>query len=134
MCILGKGGDVQVFLTNTWTLEYEIAKSCLRNLIHKSILLAQMTNNLENQPTPEMIILVKEKLIEDSEKWAKEAKNEIQIAVEIYSPLERKQVSKAVVAQLFTQYLIQSKIDKAVILSDPHLKYLIDAIKYVANV
>jgi len=54
--------------------------------------------------------------------------------LEIYAPLERKQASKAVVAQIFSQILTDSKIDVAEILKDPHLKYLVDAIKYVTNV
>lgn len=128
------GGDVQVFLPNTWTLEYEIAKSCLRNLMYRSILLAKATNNLENEISKEIIKEIKERMIADFKRWSDEGKSDIQIAVEIYSPLERKQVSKAVVAQLFSRHLVFSRIEQDVILNDPHLKYLVDAIKYVTNV
>jgi len=125
------GGDVRVFLPNTWTLEYEIAKSCLRKAIHTAITIALITDNLEK---PFNVEVIKEKLDEDRKRWEGEKKNENQIAVDIYSPLERKQVSKAVVAQIFSRFLFKSKVDKAEILKDPHLKYLVEAIKYVTNV
>jgi putative ATP-dependent endonuclease of OLD family len=129
-----EGGDVQVFLPNTWTLEYEIARSCLRNIIHKSILYALATNDLQEEISKEIVKEVTEQLEKDVEMWAKESKSDIEIAVEIYAPLERKQASKAVVAQIFSRILTDSKIDVAEILKDPHLKYLVDAIKYVTNV
>jgi len=125
------GGDVKVFLPNTWTLEFEIAKSCLRKLMHKAIVIAVMTNNLEEEFENETI---NEKVKADFEKWEDENKTENQIAVEIYAPLERKQASKAVVAQVFSRILSNSKFEKEFILLDPYLKYLVDAIKYVANV
>jgi putative ATP-dependent endonuclease of the OLD family len=128
------GGDVQVFLPNTWTLEYEIARSCLRNVIHKAILLALATNDLQVDISKEIFKGITEKIEQDLERWNTEGKSDIEIAVEIYAPLERKQASKAVVAQIFSRILNNSKVDVAEILKDPHLKYLVDAIKYVTNV
>lgn len=128
------GGDVRVFLPNTWTLEYEIARSVLRNLIHKAILLALKTNDLQEDLTKEIFKSITEKIEEDIERWKTESKSDIEIAVEIYAPLERKQASKAVVAQIFSRILSNSKVDVGEILKDPHLKYLIDAINYIANV
>lgn len=128
------GGDIQVFLPITWTLEYEIARSCLRNTIHKSILLALATNDLQEVISKEIFDQINDQLEKDILKWAEESKSDIEIAVLIYAPLERKQASKAVVAQIFSRILTKSKIDVAEILKDPHLKYLVDAIKYVTNV
>lgn len=128
------GGDVQVFIPNTWTLEYEIARSCLRDIMHKSVLIAIETNNLEDEHSDEIKKTIKDKYNKDIKRWQEEGKSDIEIAVEIYAPLERKQASKAVVAQIFSRILSNSKVDVADILKDPHLKYLIDAIKYVTNV
>lgn len=128
------GGDVQVFLPNTWTLEYEIARSCLRHIIHKSVLIAIETNNLEDEYSDDIKATIKDKFNEDLKRWQEEGKSDIEIAVEIYAPLERKQVSKPVVAQIFSRFLSNSKVDVEEILKDPHLKYLVDAIKYVTNV
>ncbi|MDM1442768.1 AAA family ATPase [Myroides odoratimimus] len=127
------GGDVQVFIPNTWTLEYEIARSCLREIIHQSILIALETNNFEKELTGEIWKEIKEKHKKDIERWKIEDKSDIEIAVEIYAPLERKLTSKAVVAQVFSGILNKSKVDVKEILEDPHLKYLVDAIKYVTN-
>lgn len=127
------GGNTKVFLPNTWTFEYEIGRSCLRDILYKSILLALATDNLEIDSSKEMFNELNERSLADFKKWNIEGKNDIQIAVEIYSPLERKQVSKAVVAQIFSRFLSKSKIGKDSILNDPHLKYLVDAIKYVTN-
>lgn len=128
------GGDVQVFLPNTWTLEYEIARSCLRNAIHKSILFALATNDLQEEISKEISKQINEQIEKDITRWKEDAKSDIEIAVEIYAPLERKQVSKAVVAQIFSRILTKSKVDVVEILKDPYLKYLVDAIKYVTNV
>lgn len=128
------GGDVKVFVPNTWTLEYEIARSCLRDVIHKSILLAKATNDLQEDISKEVVKSINEKNDEDKERWKIVRKSDIEISVEIYAPLERKQVSKAVVAQIFSLFLNKSKIDVTDILKDPHLNYLVDAIKYVTNV
>lgn len=128
------GGDVQVFLPNTWTLEYEIAKSCLRHIIHKAISLALVTDNLEKEISFSIYRKAMENFKATNKKWQDEGRNNIQIAVEIFAPLERKQVSKAVVAQIFSKILSRSKIKIDTILNDPHLKYLIAAIKYAANV
>lgn len=128
------GGDVRVFLPNTWTLEYEIARSCLRNIIHKSVLIAIETKNLEDEHSDEIMKTIKDKFNKDLKRWQEEGKSDIEIAVEIYAPLERKQASKAVVAQIFSGILAYSQVDAEMILKDPHLKYLVDAIKYVTNV
>ncbi len=127
------GGDVKVFLPNTWTLEYEIARSCLRDVIHRAVIAALISDNLEKEFTDEMKRQIGEKRKSDIQAWTDAGKTEIQIAVEIYAPLERKQISKAVVAQLFARILKFSGVKKEKILGDPHLKYLIDAIKYSAN-
>jgi len=92
------------------------------------------TNDLQEEISKEIDKQITEQLEKDIVMWAKESKSDIEIAVEIYAPLERKQASKAVVAQIFSRILTDSKIDVAEILKDPHLKYLVDAIKYVTNV
>jgi len=128
------GGDTKVFLPTTWTLEYEIAKSCLREILHTSILFALATDNHETDTTKEILNSISEKSTADFAKWSTEGKSDAQIAVEIYAPLERKQASKTVVAQVFAWSLFNSKVGKDAILKDPYLKYLVDAIKYVAYV
>lgn len=128
-----QGGDVEVFLGNTWTLEYEIGKSVLKELLHTSIQIALKTKNSDEFGVFEYKkILTQSK--SDFKQWQTEGKSSEEIAVQIYSPLERELASKAITAQIFSKLLRRSKIEKQTIVEDANLKYLVDAIKYAANV
>lgn len=129
-----EGGDVKLFISNTWTLEFEIARSPLRNLLHKSVLIAKATNNLEIEISQEIIDKATSKVDADILKWTLNSVGEIEIALEIFLPLEIKRVSKAVVAQIFAQILSEGNIPVTEILENDHLKYIFDAIRYVTNV
>ncbi len=129
-----EGGDVKVYLPKVWTLEFEIAKSCLRKYLYKAIQLALKTDDLEKKISREIWEETAKKVEDDFAKWADEAKGDSEIAVEIYALLERKLVSKAVTAQIFARLLSKSKVPVQDILDDDNLKYLVDAIKYAAYV
>lgn len=129
-----EGGDVKVYLAKVWTLEFEIAKSCLREQMHMAIQLALITDNLEKEITREIWDVVIKKVEGDFTKWKDEAKGDSEIAVEIYAPLERKLASKAVTAQIFANVFRIFKIPVQDILDDENLKYIVDAIKYAAYV
>jgi putative ATP-dependent endonuclease of OLD family len=129
------GGDVQVFFTDTWTLEYEMAKSCIRKYLHMAISQAKASNDLDKEiPENELIELYKQ-CEKDIKGWVSKGDSINKIAVSIYAPLVRKQASKAVVAQLLSHILTinASSIDLIELQSDPYLKYLIDAIDYVTS-
>ena len=127
------GGDVKVFYTKTWTLEYEIACSCLRPYLHMAISHALESNNLEDVLEMDKIEALYENCVSDIENWIEEGLTVEAIGVKIYAPLVRKQASKAVTAQLLSKLLSDQslKIDLANLLSDERLSYLIKAINYV---
>lgn len=134
-----KGGDVDVFLGSTWTLEFEIAKSCLRELLHCSIQIAIKLNNESKDFILSDYKNVLRKCNGDFIQWAIDKKSENEIAVAIYAPLERKQASKAISAQVFSMLLRRTsekktKIDATKVLTDPALSYLVMAIKHAAHV
>ena len=129
-----RGGDVEVFLAKTWTLEYELATSVLSHLIHRAILIAIRTNNGEKLLAYSDYRNIRRQSDQDFDSWTSDAKTKEEIAVEIYAPLERKIVSKAVTAQIFARLLVSDKTDKQSIAGDPSLKYLVSAIKHAANV
>lgn len=129
-----KGGDVEVFIGNTWTLEFEIAKSLLNKLLHLVIQIALFTKNESKNFSVFDYKNKASQCQEDFETWQKQGKSVTEIAVQIYSPLERELASKAITAQIFSKLLKRSRIDKALLINDPNLKYLIDAIKHAANV
>jgi putative ATP-dependent endonuclease of OLD family len=130
-----EGGDVKVFLPETWTLEFEIARSCLRDALHKSITIALLTNNLETPLSEEINQQTNDKVNADIVRWTAETKGVDEIAVEIFAPLERGQASKAVVAQILSRILDKiKKVSVEEIISDKYLTYLVNAIKHAANV
>lgn len=129
-----EGGDVKVYLAKVWTLEFEIAKSCLRKEMHMAVQLALKTDDLEKEITREIWADVTKKVEGDFAKWKDESKSDSAIAVEIYAPLERKQASKAVTAQIFSRIFPMFRIPVQDILNDENLKYIVDAIKYAAYV
>lgn len=128
-------GDVKLFYAKTWTLEYEIANSCLREYLYTAVKIAKQTNGLEVL----MEASIKEEILEGSKteikKWLLEQKSGVDIALRIFEPLIRKQVSKAIVAQTLSELLIlnKDKLDIRTIQDDKHLKYLIDAINYAIS-
>jgi len=129
------GGDVKVFYTGTWTLEFEIAKSCLRKYLHQAISHAVASDDLEKNLDAPAILALHQQCDAEISGWDSAGDSLDKIAVAIYAPLVRKQASKAVVAQLFAQLIIA---DKANILlttlkTDVYLKYIVDAIEYVTS-
>lgn len=129
-----KGGDIEVFISGTWTLEYELALSCLRYLLYRSILIAKHIKNNSAIFSLEDYKRIYVQSNTDFKEWQNGGKSDVQIAVEIYSILERDIVSKAVVAQILSKLLLRSKIKHTTILTDPNLQYLVNAIKHAANV
>jgi putative ATP-dependent endonuclease of the OLD family len=129
-----KGGDVEVFIGNTWTLEFEIAKSTLNKLLHLAIQIALFTGNEGKSFSVFNYRKISKQCEADFLAWEHQGKSLIEIAVQIYSPLERDLASKAITAQIFARLLNRSRIDMQSLISDPNLKYLIDAIKHAANV
>lgn len=129
-----RGGDVDVFMGNTWTLEYELAKSVLSHLIHRSIQIALLVGDGEGTFGFLEYIGIMRSCKEEEEIWKAEGKTLEEIAVAIYAPLERKKASKAVTAQVFSALLKRDRTCKVDIIDDPNLKYLVNAIKHAAHV
>ncbi len=131
-----RGGDVETFIPKIWTLEYEIAKSCLKKHLHFAIQIALETKNLEieiNLDKQKEILVKCNKQIRE---WEIGGDNESLIAVKIFSPMiwDKTKASKAVVAQILSLLIQKSNISKNTVLKDVYLKYLIDAITHVTNV
>jgi len=127
------GGDVKVFFTKTWTLEYEIACSSLRAFLYKAVTHAKASDNLDKALTPEEVENLYQECETDILAWQTAKKGTAEIAVNIYAPLLRKQASKAVVAQIMATLLAKNKTNLNIdeIRKDIYLKYLVDAIDYV---
>ncbi|WP_431291655.1 hypothetical protein [Pedobacter sp. P26] len=102
--------------------------------MHRAVQIALKTSNGEKELDAAAYKLLSKDAETELNIWIAAGKTTDQIALEIYVPLERKQVSKAVVAQIFARLLKGDRVKASEIVCDASLKYLIDAIKHVANV
>ncbi|MDV7560307.1 AAA family ATPase [Acinetobacter baumannii] len=124
---------VVAFIAPHWTLEYSIARSCLSELFYKAVYICHKTKSKDYVYTGHK----KKQLIEQAqvqyEKWKNTERLSIdQIAYNIYKKiLLDKQLSKAVVAQVFASLLINADLSE--ISKDENLIYLVDAINNVTS-
>jgi len=134
---------VKYFVGKDWTLEYLLGLSCIKNLFYEAILTAQLILKSDDfdESSLEIIEEIKEikKIVEkDIREWEKTMNRE-EIAYKLYWEImqgkDKNKTSKAVVAQcLSSLFKEQPETLKNEILQDEYLKYLVEAIKYAANV
>lgn len=131
-----EGGDVKTFVSKRWTLEFDIAMSSLRNILFEAVKISMFTDNLEKEVIEEKIVEIKNNCDIQIKEWITIGKTNEEIAIEIFTPIANNNVSKPVVAQVFSILLMKSNNDpelKKKVVIDEYLKYLINAIKYVTR-
>lgn len=133
-----ENNKIKGFVNSHWTLEYELALSCLRNQFYTAIIMAKnydyfVTEELETYRQQAKTLI---------EGWETEGKTAQQIAYEIYwvemMGRNKNKTSKATVAHFFAEILeIEMKTQKdelkRQIEADPNLAYLINAIKHATS-
>ncbi|MCY9578725.1 ATP-dependent nuclease [Paenibacillus alvei] len=135
-------GNVRAYISHEWTLEFDLACSCLKKELFASILMARDYINQDKALT-EARAVKEEKEISD---YLAEAETQInkwstydlfQLASNIVEDVVlKKNISKAVVAQCFSRILKERNFtmeELEVIRGDIYLKYLVDAIDYVTG-
>lgn len=130
---------VKSFIAPYWTLEYTIALSCLSKLFYQAVYISWKIKDTDGKnsyvytETRNKATLIVEADTQYSQ-WLQNSKSIEEIAFEIYQKtLLDKQVSKAVVAQIFSQLINEADSTLYNIQSDNKLKYLVDAINYVTS-
>ncbi|WP_340032365.1 AAA family ATPase [Paenibacillus sp. FSL K6-1122] len=135
-------GNIKAYISHEWTLEFDIACSCLKKELFASILMAReyinqdkaLTEGKEVKKSIEISDYITEAGIQISE-WATD--DPFMLASKIVRDVVLKQnISKAVVAQCFSEILKERNFtleELDGIRSDIYLKYLIDAIDYVTG-
>ena len=122
----------KIFVAPEWTLEYSLSKSPLAELLWKSIHETRYKNpiNISNMSKFEMI---NDQIINNRDSISS------QLAYDIFKPVNDKIVSKAIVAQKLAIEI--GKLDntekeelKAKVLSSSYTQYLVNAIKYAAQI
>ena len=119
------GGTVRSFPSEQWTLEYDLArKPALAVLVHQAI---QVTKGKANSTRESIMAEAKDEV----EGWqADQARTADDIAVLIFTPLYRKQVSKAAVAEQLAD-LFEKLPDQPDDFREKLPAYLVAAIEYV---
>lgn len=130
--------NIKGFVSQQWTLEFDIACSCLKVAFYAAILMA---NDYQKADREDKEICA----IKECEDYLTEAKSKIQawsnidefeLAMKICEKVVLKSNSKAVAAQCFAKILLTIKFtpeEIKAIESDRYLKYLVDAINYVTG-
>lgn len=109
----------KVYQSKPWTLEHSIALSSLGIDFEKILLDSHYQRNAEKQ---------------NMQRTWNEITDQNKRATAVYKFLLEKKVSKAIVAQNFSKYLIDNKLTlKEKILSDPHLIHLVNAIYHAVG-
>lgn len=136
-------GNVRGFVSPYWTLEFDIACSCLRTELYAAILMAdayeKTDRRLQEGKQPDIIKNDEEYLKAaktDIEAWLLSSFDKFEIAKRISEKVILKSNSKAVAAQCFAKILLSKRFGKCEveqIKQDEHLQYLIDAINYVTG-
>lgn len=134
--------NVQTFISQNWTLEYEIALSAFTRRFYQAVLWAQKKQNAttgepQEGKLEEVIQKVEEDLAKWKSKWETDKRCKQKIAWEIYGKtMLRGEISKSIVAQEFASLLANSprkKKDRTIFLKSSPLRYLVDAICHVTE-
>ena len=125
--------NVKLFLSQNWTLEYEIASSAIKEDLIRAVECAKI---LKNDATAildkELIETALEQATKIDEGLAGKEPNEVAYA--IFKPINDGEVSKAVIAQCLATLLEKEKeTNKELIEGDQYLKYICDAIYHVTE-
>jgi putative ATP-dependent endonuclease of OLD family len=126
---------VEIFPSEQWTLEYEIASSKLYKYLCQAIELAKREKANSDFEVDEAIY--KEVESEINKKYTAEILSNKQEIYDIFKPVCKNDVSKAVVAQYLAAIMMRERDAeiniKDMICSDPFLKYIVDAIYYATG-
>lgn len=128
--------DIKVF-TNNWTMEFDLALSCIREYVYAAVLIAKDIKSDEGSVDNIDI----EKYINDSKEeinqFIVDYKNNMDIAYQIYKPLLKGNASKAVCAQYLSKILLNKSNESEELVNkinkDENIKYILDAIHHVTN-
>ena len=99
---------VRTFVSDSWTLEYDLAQAGLASLVHQAVQLAKKAMRREQGLSDEDRATVLHEAGEQVESWSDEGLGADNIAARIYQPLYKRQASKPETAQFLAELLEQS--------------------------
>jgi putative ATP-dependent endonuclease of OLD family len=124
---------VKVFVSNYWTLEYDLAMSGLAELMFVACSLAECQKSRGERLTE-----TDEKTVETSAKaawpaWKAKHKDDVELAVAIYKPLYEKDASKAVTAEYAAKLLRTGRYGSGATLLNALPLYLKAALQHLTG-
>ncbi len=127
------GGRVLTFVSDYWTLEYDLARAGLAPLVHKAVQLAKKVKRRSDALPREGKDAVLEKAQQDLDSWESDQLDAEAVAALVYKPLCKKQASKPDTAQFLAQLLEESHLEGDQ-LRERLPRYILDALDYVTAV
>ncbi|SFA96153.1 ATP-dependent nuclease [Clostridium frigidicarnis] len=128
--------DIKAF-TNNWTMEFDLALSCIKEYLYAAVLIAKDIKLDEGVVDSIDINKYIDKAKEGIDESIGDGKDEMDIAYKIYKPLLKGNASKAVCAQYLSKILLNKSNEDndlvSKILEDEHIKYILDSIYHVTN-
>lgn len=118
-----EGGCVRVFVSPQWTLEYDLAASSLVVEVHQAITLASSNGEREQ---------LMQQARSEVETWQKDGMDKSALALRVFQPLHKEEVSKAETAEQLA-LIIERVTDDASTFRARLPGYLVEAIEYVTS-
>lgn len=135
--------NVKTFISPIWTLEHDLAKGSFQEDVLRAIFWAKKIQNSDKIGlTENKKEQVEEEITQYMQACKEKSYSSDRIAYEMYKNIVIKdsdKVSKAIIAQCLSNILLDKFYEepdntKEQILTDPHLDYLVNAIKYAAGI
>ncbi len=125
---------VQTFVSDWWTLEYDLARGGLAGMVHEAVQLAKRARGRDEGLSEEDRNRVRCEAQDQVQGWVQEGLNSDEIAARVYEPLYKNHVSKPETAQFLAELLEEQPQSPG---GDDILgwipNYLIQAINYVTR-
>lgn len=127
------GGLVQTFVSDWWTLEYDLARAGLFREVHIAIQLAKKSKGKLDALSQKETVEVIHQAEKEIDVWTANGDGPESIAARVYKPLYCKEASKPEAAQYLAACLRRSQIIQQRI-RDLLPQYLVKAIEHVTSV
>ncbi|MFD7110990.1 ATP-dependent endonuclease [Streptomyces microflavus] len=124
----GSGGNVQTFVSDHWTLEYDLAAASwpLAIIMHQAAQCARISER--SWPSEDRMVEAERKAETEVQTWRKAQVPLSEVGLRVYRPLRMKKASKAIAAQHAARLLKNTKLT-----DDDLPRYLRDAFSHLCD-
>jgi putative ATP-dependent endonuclease of OLD family len=129
-----EGGSTIVYVSERWTLEYDLARYGCGKLMHVAIQMAQEAKKTDGSLTTEKEKAAEAEAIQSWEELNKAGHEADKLAAIVYQPLYEKKASKAVTAQFAAKLISSDKYGTGEDLFKALPKYLQEAFSHLTGV